>query len=109
VIEPPPNESLASLAEVLGNDATREIVRLFVQGFPEAYRCLGAGTADDRLRTVHGLKSSALLMGATKMSQRMAAVETRLAGGESLTEGDLGSILSDFGAAAPALRRYAGI
>ena len=109
VSEQPPNESVGEIEAVLGGDATREIVRLFLGGFPESFRSLGAGNREDQLRMIHGLKSSALHMGATGMSERLAALEARLnAEEEAITPQDLAGILSDFGAVEPALRRYAG-
>jgi hypothetical protein len=97
------------MADVLGDDATKEIVRLFLQGFPDAYRGLGAGTAEEQLRTVHGLKSSALHMGALELSERMAVIENRLSRDGALSQDDMAAILKDYDAVAPALRRYAGI
>jgi hypothetical protein len=61
------------------------------------------------MRIVHGIKSSSLHMGATALSERMAALEGRLgATGATLAPGDLADALSDFAAVEPALRGYAG-
>jgi hypothetical protein len=107
--EAPPNDSLTAMSEVLGDEATREIVRLFLKEFPESYRGISTGSHADQLRTVHGLKSSALHMGALRMSERMAAIESRLAAEGSISDDDMASILREFDAAAPSLRRYAGM
>jgi HPt (histidine-containing phosphotransfer) domain-containing protein len=106
---PPPNESLQSLESVLGSEATREIVRLFLHDFPESARTLGAASRDDQARIAHGLKTSALHMGATGLSERMAAIEEKLAAsGEALTAAEIAAAVADFGSVEPGLRRYAG-
>jgi hypothetical protein len=107
--EAPPNDSLAAMSEVLGDEATREIVRLFLKEFPETYRGISTGTPEEQHRTVHGLKSSALHMGALRLSERMALIENRLATEGSVSDDDMASILREFDAAAPSLRRYAGV
>jgi hypothetical protein len=105
----PPNEDLVALAAVLGDDATRDIVRLFLHSFPESMRRLTNGTHDEQVRIVHGIKSSALHMGATALSQRMAATEAKLGRpGEKFTEADMAAILADFKAVEPELRQYSG-
>jgi HPt (histidine-containing phosphotransfer) domain-containing protein len=110
VSPPPPNEAIEALASVLGDDATREIVRLFLHDFPESAHRLGTGTREDQVRIAHGLKSSALHMGATELSERMAAIEKRLAAGagEVLGEGELEAAIAQFRAVEPGLRKYAG-
>jgi HPt (histidine-containing phosphotransfer) domain-containing protein len=109
VSEPPPNESISLLESVLGAEATREIVRLFLHDFPGSVRRIVAAGREDQIRIVHGIKSSALHMGASRLSEQMAALETRLGTpGELLAPGDLAPALADFGAVAPGLRKYAG-
>jgi HPt (histidine-containing phosphotransfer) domain-containing protein len=105
---PPPNQAIQELASVLGDDATREIVRLFLHDFPGSVRRLGACDRDEQIRIAHGLKSSALHMGALALSGRLAEIEDRLAlPGGTLLAGELGPAIADFGAVAPALRKYA--
>jgi HPt (histidine-containing phosphotransfer) domain-containing protein len=107
---PPPNDALKALEEVLGDRATRDIVRLFLHDFPESMRKVGSADRENQIRIVHGMKSSALHMGATELSETMAALEERLGTpGETLAAGDLSPAISDFGAVSPALRKYAGI
>jgi hypothetical protein len=106
---PPPNESILALADVLGEESTREIVRLFLHDFPESARRLGSAGRDDQARIAHGLKTSALHMGASGLSERMAAIEAKLAGGSGiLTDDDIAGAIADFGQVEPELRRYAG-
>jgi hypothetical protein len=106
--QPPPNDAIQELSSILGDDATREIVRLFLNDFPGSLRSLGSGTREQQLMIAHGLKSSALHMGARQLSVRMAALENRLDGpSESITPEDIVGAAADFEEFAPLLRRYA--
>ena len=106
---PPPNEAIESLASVLGEASTREIVRLFLDDFPVAVRRLGEGRREEQVMVAHGLKSSALHMGATALSQRMAAIEKKLtATSEPLGPDEIFAAVADFEALEPGLRAYAG-
>ena len=106
---PPPNNSIRELSAVLGDDATREIVRLFLNDFPVSIRGLETGTRENQLMIAHGLKSSALHMGADSLSVRMAALESRLdTPGETISAAELVAALADFEDIAPSLRQYAG-
>jgi HPt (histidine-containing phosphotransfer) domain-containing protein len=105
----PPNEAIEALAAVLGDEDTREIVRVFLDDFPDSARLLGTSGREDQRRIAHGLKSSALHMGAKGLSERMAAIEESLSrDGETLAPGELEAAIADFGAVEPELRRYAG-
>ena len=107
---PPPNESIREIEAVLGDDATREIVRLFLADFPLSILKLGRGSREEQMMIAHGLKSSALHMGAAKLSQRMAGLESRLdkADGKIAPE-ELVAAIGEFEEVAPALRRYSGV
>ena len=63
--------ALKDLAFLVGDDAAREIVRLFLQTFPDSIRSLRIAGRQDQLRIIHGLKSSALHMGADRLSERI--------------------------------------
>jgi hypothetical protein len=103
----PPNDSVDALSAVLGEEATKEIVRLYLSSFPETLRNLVDGSREDQLRLVHGIKSSSLHMGATELSERLAMIEERLIKGDSsLTQEDLDSIEAGYAAVEPALRVY---
>jgi len=105
----PPNEALRDLAALLGDDATREIVRLFLSNFPESIQSLPRISRLDQIRITHGLKSSALHMGAAGLSARMKAMEERLGRpGESIRPEELGEAAAEFEAFAADLRSYAG-
>ena len=106
---PPPNNSIRELEAVLGGEATRDLVRLFLAEFPVSVRGLESGGRRDRMMVAHGLKSSALHMGAATLSGRMAALESRLdTPGGTVTEEDIAGALADFEGIAPGLRLYAG-
>jgi HPt (histidine-containing phosphotransfer) domain-containing protein len=108
---PPPNDELAELAAVLGEDNVRTLVRTFLRDFPVSLAELsGPGNRKNRHRVAHSMKSNSRLMGAHALSQRMAALEARLeqAGGADVTADDLTLITSDFDAISSALRRFVG-
>jgi HPt (histidine-containing phosphotransfer) domain-containing protein len=97
------------MESVLGDESTREIVRLFLRDFPESMARLASGTREEQVRIVHGLKSSSLHMGATALSELMASLEERLTGhGGDLLQEDLDAAEARFEAAAGGLRKYAG-
>ena len=105
----PPNDAIRDLAAVLGDEATREVVRLFLDDFPLSIGRLGTGSREEQARVAHGLKSSALHMGALHLSGRMAELESRLGKpGGAVSEADLAGARADFGAIAPLLSTYAG-
>ncbi len=106
---PPPNQALDDLAQLVGDDAAKEIVRLFLDSFPESIRELGTSGRQDQMRIAHGLKSSALHMGAARLSERIGEVETKLAeSAGTLGPGDLAATSAEFESFAGALRQYAG-
>jgi HPt (histidine-containing phosphotransfer) domain-containing protein len=108
VPQPTVNASLQELAQVVGAEGAREIVRLFLHDFPESIRRLGSASHVDQLRIIHGIKSSALHMGARQLSERLAEVEDRLAAhGASVLPIEIAGIVSDFGEVLPQLRKYA--
>ena len=93
----------------MGDDATREIVRLFLDDFPVSMGHLSGGTPQEQHRVAHGLKSSARHMGAIGLSERMAAIENRLESpGERVSASEISAAVADFAAVAPGLRLYAG-
>jgi HPt (histidine-containing phosphotransfer) domain-containing protein len=103
-----PNEALKDLASLLGDEATREIVQLFLQDFPDSIRSMGSCDSNNQLRLAHGLRNSALHMGAEKLTKRMAVIEDRLnQSGELATLEELSGAMADFEAFSADLRRYA--
>ena len=81
---------------------------MFLEDFPPSIGRVGSSGPEDQLRIAHGLKSSALHMGADALSKRMAALEDRLSrpGGQA-TPVELAQALADFEAFAGPLRQYA--
>jgi HPt (histidine-containing phosphotransfer) domain-containing protein len=105
---PPPNLALKDLAFLVGDDAAREIVTLFLNSFPESMRSLSASSRPDQMRIVHGLKSSALHMGAFTLSGRIGEIEDKLAQpGATLEQRDLEPAIAEFESFAADLRKYA--
>ena len=107
---PPPNEALAELASVLGEDNVRTLVRTFLRDFPQSIRELGGGDRKNRHRLAHSMKSNSRLMGAFELSQRLADLEERLSvgGAGDVTRQDIVSIVADYEAIAGQLRTFVG-
>lgn len=107
---PPPNNALAELAAVLGDDNVRTLVRTFLRDFPVSFEQLSGGDRQNRHRIAHSMKSNSRLMGALALSQRMAELETRLSeeNGRDITPQDLVKINADFEAIAGPLRKFVG-
>jgi HPt (histidine-containing phosphotransfer) domain-containing protein len=107
---PPPNEALAELAAVLGEDNVRTLVTTFLRDFPASFRELSTSDRFNRHRIAHSMKSNSRLMGATDLSERMAELEKRLEGptGADLTPADLTAIDAEFQRVAGPLRAFIG-
>lgn len=108
---PPPNDELAELAAVLGEDNVRTLVRTFLREFPVSIAELsGPGDRKNRHRAAHSMKSNSRLMGAHALSHRMAGLETRLEepDGDDVTADDLTLIQRDYEAIAGPLRDFVG-
>ena len=108
---PPPNESLAELASVLGEDNGRTLVTTFLRDFPQSFKKLDGGERKNRHRAAHSMKSNSRLMGAYALSERMAELEARLEkeNGPDVTPGDLDAIAAEFETVAGPLRAFAGV
>ena len=106
---PPPNDALAELARVLGEDNVRTLAGTFLRDFPQSLAQLSRGDPAQRHRLAHSMKSNSRLMGALGLSARMAALEARFSGGDTtLTPAELADISADFEAIAAQLRRFIG-
>ena len=105
----PPTPELAHLAEILGLDDTRDLVRTFLLEFETIRQGLQSGPRAKQHRLAHALKSSAGHMGAKALSACAAALELRLEARDGkITPADLQAIASAFEDQAPALRIFAG-
>ncbi len=108
---PPPNDALAELAAVLGDDNVRTLVRTFLRDFPVSFQELGrGGERKDLHRIAHSLKSNSRLMGAHALSRRMAELEIRLSqpDGPDINAEDLAAISAQFEEIAAPLRKFVG-
>lgn len=107
---PPPTNALVELADVLGEDNVRNLVRTFLRDFPVSLRDLNSGDRKQRHRIAHSMKSNSHLMGAIPLSQRMAALEMRLAdeNAADVTAEDLAAITAEYDTIAGPLRAFVG-
>lgn len=107
---PPPSSALAELAAVIGEENVRTLVRTFLREFPISLQNLARGERKDRHRVAHGMKSNSRLMGALDLSQRMAAIEARLASpeGADVTADEIASLARDYETIAAPLRKFVG-
>jgi HPt (histidine-containing phosphotransfer) domain-containing protein len=107
---PPPNEALAELASVLGDDNVRTLVRTFLRDFPVSLKELSGGERKNRHRVAHSMKSNSRLMGALDLSTRLAALEARLEkpDGGDVTPADLTAIETEYETIARPLRTFVG-
>lgn len=107
---PPPNDALSELAEVLGEDNVRTLVRTFLRDFPNQIRELGGADRRNAHRIAHSMKSNSRLMGAMELSQRMLGLEERLSPpeGPGVNADDLAAISAGFETIARPLRAFVG-
>lgn len=106
----PPNQAIADLAAVLGDDNVRTLARTFLRDFPLAFRELESGDRADRHRRAHSMKSSAQLMGAPELSRCLAGLEMRLSDDPDLdiSAAELAAISRMFEDIASRLRAFVG-
>lgn len=107
---PPPNAALAELADVLGEDNVRTLVRTFLRDFPISIEGLKGGDRKNRHRLAHSMKSNSRLVGALELSKRMAALEERLdqPDGADVGPADLTAIEADYKAIVGPLQKFVG-
>jgi len=104
----PPNTALRDLESLIGAQATREIVHVFLEDFPVSIHNLGICAQNDQMRIAHGLRSSALHMGAEKLSRMLGELEDHLSRpGGTVSTPDLEGAMAEFEAFAGPLRSYA--
>jgi len=109
VIIPAPNDRLAGLVLILGDEDTRELVRLYLGSVPRLLADLGGGDRASSQRAAHSLKSSSDQMGATGLWQQAKALEARIMGGGALpTAEELAALDAEFRQVDEALRGYGG-
>lgn len=105
---PPPNDAIAELAQGLGEEDARELVRMFLNGFESTMAALSSKDREDRRRAAHSLKSSARIVGLLTLSRQMAELEDRLAREDGdVTPADISGARDKFDQIAPTLRAFA--
>jgi HPt (histidine-containing phosphotransfer) domain-containing protein len=104
---PPPNPAIAELSSALGEESARELVEMFLTNFQTVLGELNSGDREQRRRAAHSLKSSSHIVGASDLSNRMAALEARLTlpSGE-VTHEDLAATIEAFDRIAVILKAY---
>lgn len=108
-LQPPPNPALAELLEVIGEENTQEIVRIFLQEAPQLLESLSASDRPVRHRAAHSLKSSARLVGAETVANHAARLELLLSKPEGeISPADISGLAADLSTVSPALIAFAG-
>ena len=105
---PLPNDTLTELADVLGTDNVKTLIRTFLREFPVTISDLTTGDRKNQHRFAHSMKSNARLMGAHELSRHMAAIELRLMDekGAPCTPEEIAAITAEFEAVAKPLRAF---
>jgi hypothetical protein len=102
-----PNDRLAGLVAALGRDDTRELVALYLNGFPGLIAEIESGDALRAERAAHSLKSSSQQMGLPGLARKLAALEERLRRtGEAVTKAEVELLKAGFAAAEGPLREF---
>jgi len=104
-----PTAELADLAEGLGHENVRTLVRTFLRDFPQSLLELDQADRRTQHRQAHSLKSNTRLIGMHELSARLALLEDRLAEetGAGLTAQELSSLEAEFAAVAAVLQEFA--
>lgn len=106
---PAPNDRLAGLALILGDDDTRELVRLYLSSVPSLLADIAGADRESSQRAAHSLKSSSDQMGATSLWQQAKALEARIMqGGPLPTPEEMAALNEGYQEAERALRGYGG-
>lgn len=107
---PPPNDAIAELAQGLGDEDARELVRMFLSGFEPNLAALSSKDREDRRRAAHSLKSSARIVGLLALSRQMAELEDRLASDDGdVMPTDVSAARDKFNEIAPVLRAFSAM
>lgn len=104
-----PNERLAALSQVLGEEETRELVRIFLRTAPRLVGEIGQDDRAEARRAAHSLKSSSSQMGLADLSKQALDIEKRFdAGGAAPSAMELTLLQARIKRAEATLRSYAG-
>ncbi|HVU34420.1 MAG TPA: Hpt domain-containing protein [Opitutaceae bacterium] len=104
-----PNDDLANLIALLGEENVRSLIRTFLHEYPGMLKQLADGDRATRHRLVHSLKSNARVIGERELSAHLAALEERIGtpGARDLDAAELADIARRFEAVAVPLRAFA--
>ena len=104
-----PIAELVDLAEGLGHENVRMLVRTFLRDFPQSLLELARGDRRTQHRQAHSLKSNTRLIGMHELSARLSLLEDRLAEehGADLTPQELAALETEFAAVAAVLQEFA--
>lgn len=104
-----PNDALRSLADVVGEDETRELVRIYLSSAPRLLADIAAPDRERAHRAAHSLKSSSNQMGLPEISAQAKEIELRLnAGGSLPAPYEIALLTARFKKAEESLRGFAG-
>jgi hypothetical protein len=107
---PAPNDRLAGLVLILGDDDTRELVRLYLGSVPRLLADIAGPDRATSQRGAHSLKSSSDQMGATGLWLQAKNLEARMMkGGPLPAPEELTALHEEFQQVDLALRGYGGI
>lgn len=104
-----PNESLRTLAELVGEDETRELVRIYLSSVPRILADIASADRELAHRAAHSLKSSSYQMGLAEVSEQAKEIELRLhAGGSLAAPYEITLLTARLKKLEPVLRAYSG-
>ncbi len=104
---PPPNDAIAQLIEILGEEDARDLVQTFFKEYDGLFRKLVSGAQEEQHLAAHALKSSSRHMGLASLAHRFALLEARLleAGG-TVESSDITNLSAECHRTVPPLRKY---
>ena len=106
---PVPNERLKSLVEILGENETRELVRIYLGSVPKLLKELAGSDRENARRAAHSLKSSSQQMGAAEIAAQALELERRLdADGPAVTPLELSLFQARYKRMETVLRPFGG-
>ncbi|MFZ9682564.1 MAG: Hpt domain-containing protein [Cephaloticoccus sp.] len=105
---PPPNTAIGELADVVGLEDARDLVRTFLKEYSGLIRGMTAEDPKLQHRAVHSLKSSCRHMGLDSMVRRLQALEARMLLPEGkVTLDDIAVLNSEYERVVAPLRQFA--
>lgn len=107
VPNPTPNDAIAQLVDILGEEDARDLVQTFFKEYDGLLRKLVSGAREEQHLAAHGLKSSSRHMGLASLAQRFSVLETRLLEPDGNVDShDIAIINAEYERVIPPLRKY---